>query len=157
MGYLCLSCYEEYAREFLNLELQDGYEYFCTKATCGGSVVEIDDLLLPIIKLLNLKGYTSTYCCSGHSYEANNGGVDTYISFYRECFPDIIPEGFVAEDDEWYEKNYPKFNRKDSPDICIRKNYDEDLGEYELHQEICKTMITLLDWAKELEDMGDEY
>ena len=55
MGYICLSCYEEYARESLNLELHDGYEYFCPKATCGGSVVEIDDLLLPIIKLLNLK------------------------------------------------------------------------------------------------------
>ena len=154
MGYLCLTCFNEYRGEALKLDnpLYDGYHYRCPDKKCGDiNLVEIDDLILPIIKLLNMKGYMTVYCCSSHSYELKQR-PNTYISFKKECLPDIVPEGFVLEDEKWCKENrYSNFDSKES--ICIRKNYNEDLDEYELHQEICKTMITLLDWAEELEDM----
>ena len=32
------------------------------------SVFECDDAIAPVIRILNLKGYTTTFCCSGHPY-----------------------------------------------------------------------------------------
>lgn len=33
---------------------------------------ECDDLIAPIIRTLNLKGYTTTFCCAGHPYIEEN-------------------------------------------------------------------------------------
>ena len=71
MGYLCMRCFEEYKKEGLKIN-EHSYESNCPKVTCCGAVVEIDDMILPVIKLLNQKGYISTFCCSNHSYEANH-------------------------------------------------------------------------------------
>lgn len=152
MGYLCLSCYNEYNREALNLNIHSGYEYLCPNAKCGDiSVVEIDDLILPIIKLLNSKGYMTDYCCSGHCYENK---ANTYISFYDECIPETLPKGFYLEDEKWYQKHYIKFHKTDEH-TCMRKYYSEDIGEYTLHKELLKTMNDLLEWAIELPDMSE--
>ena len=146
---MCLDCYEEYNKDNIKIS-EDSYESPCPKANCYGSVVEIDDLILPVIKLLNQKGYITTYCCSSHSYDAFSN-PNTYISFYRDCFPESLPKGFYAEDDKWYEEFYPKYSNKDKEDICIRKYYDDKLNEFELHKEICKTMIELMKWVEKLE------
>lgn len=151
IGYLCLGCFEEYKQESIKLNESSKYDYntICPKANCYGDVVEIDDLLLPVIKLLNQKGYITTFCCSGHSYEA--GYCNTYISFDNEYLPNIIPKGFIVEDKQWYKENYPKCYDENKEDICIRKYYGKDLNEYELHKEICKTAIGLMKWAEKLE------
>jgi hypothetical protein len=152
MGYLCLSCYEEYSQEGLNLQIQDGWNYMCPKIGCCGYVVEIDDLLLPVIKLLNQKGYITNTCCSGHSYQ--DGYCNTYITFYDDCLPENLPKDFILEDDEYYKNNYG--NHKKLENItCIRKYYDKKLNEKQLHMEICKTMIDLMKWAMKLEDISD--
>lgn len=150
MGYLCLDCLEEYDGNLLKLESSDGYNYICPKSSCGDtSLVEVDDLILPVIKLLNSKGYITKYCCSGHSYKAGCG-CNTYIAFYEEYVPDVLPKGFYVEDDKWYEENYPNSMRVNDS-IAIRKYYDKNLDEYDLQIELCKTMIDLIKWAKKLE------
>ena len=154
MGYLCMSCFEEYKRDGLKLN-EDSYESPCPKSNCYGVVVEIDDMILPIIKLLNQKGYISTFCCSNHSYEAGNKS-NTYISFESECVPNTVPNGFYIEDKKWYEENHPNFVYTTDKDICIRKYYDDELDEFELHVEICKTMVDLMEWAEELDDISEE-
>lgn len=75
-----MGCYEIYD---YNMDI-------CPKAGCEGSVVEIDELMVPTIKLLNEKGYMTEYCCSGHVY--GNGG-SAYI-----CLTELMTEVLDAED-----------------------------------------------------------
>lgn len=148
MGYLCLSCFNEYDSNLLKLDKPEGYYYRCPNKKCGDlNLVEIDDLILPIIKLLNIKGYKTTYCCSAHAYENENHCANTYIAFDSEFVPKIIPKGFTLENEEYYNKQGWDWN---TDDICIRKYYKEGLSEYELHQRICKTIIDLMKWAENL-------
>lgn len=121
MGYMCMTCLREYYKEGLNLEKAiDGYYYKCPSVECGDlGVVEIDDLILPVIKRLNEKGYRTTFCCSAHSYEDN---PDTYISFNVETVPCIIPKGFILEDEEYYKANNWTFLNNQ---ICMRKWYKD--------------------------------
>lgn len=143
MGYLCLSCFNEYDKEMLNLNSYEGYNYKCPNVRCGDmNLVEIDDLILPIIKLLNIKGYITSFCCSSHSYESDSHCANTYIAFEDDYFPKIIPKGFKVE------VNTP---------MCIRKYYKEGLNDYQLHKEICKTMIELMKWAEKLPEWEESY
>jgi hypothetical protein len=142
MGYICMECYEEYDIEALNGSLRDEYgdiNYLCPKKNCNEfAVVEIDDMILPIIRKLNQKGYITRYCCSGHSYDLES--CNTYIGFIDEdCVPQALPKGFELEKPNGIGL------------VCIRKRYDDYLGKLELHEEICKTMIDLIDWVNKLD------
>lgn len=141
MGYLCLKCYEEFNKEGLDITKHIGYNYRCPVASCGGyTVAEIDDLILPIIRELNLKGYITKYCCSGHSYQTGLN-PNVYISFECGCVPEFIPKDFIIE----YEDKY-----YDETGVCIRKFYKDNLDECELHKEICQTMVDMLEWVNKL-------
>lgn len=61
--------------------------------------IEVDDMIAPVIKLLNEKGYTTTFSCSGHyewtlynggcSYEdLNNIPSHINILYKKKVFPD---------------------------------------------------------------------
>ena len=79
MAYVCMGCYEIY---WANL----GY---CPKVTCHGSeVVEIDDLMVPIIIKLNQKGYCTDFCCSGHAYSDYSSPYIAFSDFMEEIFED---------------------------------------------------------------------
>lgn len=150
MGYICLSCFNEFYKDGLNLNLYKDYRYKCPLCTCGDlNVVEVDDMLLPIIKKLNLKGYITKYCCSGHSYVNN---TDTYIAFNIDTVPKIIPKDFVLENEEYYKENNWTFI---GDMICIRKSY-EDIPKNEIHEELLKTHLELIRWVDLLEDNSEE-
>jgi hypothetical protein len=148
MGYMCLTCLNEYYKEGLNLSKSiDGYNYRCPSVNCGDiNVVEIDDMLMPIIKILNYKGYITRYCCSGHYYEKD---TNTYISFDIETVPSIIPKGFVLEDEEYYKQNNWKLENLENH-ICIRKWYKSCRNKNYVAKEILKTMQDLMEWAEDL-------
>lgn len=80
MAYMCMGCGEVYSWD---MEV-------CPKASCEGDVVWIDELMIPIIKLLREKGYITEYCCSGHVY---GNGCGAYV-----CLDDFMTE--VLEDGE---------------------------------------------------------
>jgi hypothetical protein len=40
--------------------------------------IDIDDIIYPAIKKLNILGYETNFCCSGHT---DNRGIQSYISF----------------------------------------------------------------------------
>jgi hypothetical protein len=62
--------------------------------------VDIDEQIAIVIRLLNLKGYETLYCCSGHpGLEA--GEARPYIFFKAWSVPDTLPEGW----------EYDKFDR----------------------------------------------
>lgn len=127
--YLCLECGEIYNSEQLNLSpfLED---ILCPKSSCYGYLVEIDELLIPTIKLLNDKGYTTNYCCSGH-YSDNN--TRCYILFAEGIDIPNIP------------KRFKKVKFGDC--ISLESLYSSKRQSYRDFYEICDNAKTLLKWA----------
>ena len=132
--YLCLNCFEVYSNEYR----YDRRDYnFCPKLGCDGEIVEIDELMIPVIKTLNEKGYCTEYCCSGHYGE---GYTNTYIKFSEWVeLPEELPDGFVYEE---------RGN-------VIRKNYVDNLHPNEKYIEILNATKDLIEWADNLPD--EEY
>lgn len=57
-------------------------------------LVQIDKLLVPVIRTLNQKGYITTACCSGHLEESHC--VSIYIAFKDEHdFGSNLPAGAI--------------------------------------------------------------
>ena len=127
--YLCLNCFEVYSNEYR----YDRRDYnFCPKLGCDGEVVEIDELMIPVIKTLNEKGYCTEYCCSGHY---GDGYTNTYIKFSEWVeLPEELPDGFVYEE---------RGN-------VIRKNYVDNLKKKKKYIEILNTTKDLIKWADNL-------
>lgn len=88
------------------------------KDTCDirikGPIFECDELIAPVIRELNLKGYRTVFCCSGHVNDdiyycedigsTNNAGC--YIALYDQISTLIVkgftlPKGFKFEIPEW--------------------------------------------------------
>ena len=132
--YLCLNCFEVYSNEYR----YDRRDYnFCPKLGCDGEVVEIDELMIPVIKTLNEKGYCTEYCCSGHY---GDDYTNTYIKFSEWVeLPEELPDGFVYEE---------RGN-------VIRKNYVDNLHPNQKYIEILNTTKDLIEWADNLPD--EEY
>lgn len=68
----------------------------CRCAQYSYYLVQIDTLILPIIRLLNEKGYKTTGCCAGHPNAERDafiqGGI--YVCFDQDYdFIDDLPEG----------------------------------------------------------------
>jgi hypothetical protein len=140
MPYLCLACGEVYDKSVekivTDVKTDRGYEptIFCPKLSCNvGEVVEIDELYIPVIRLLNEKGYMTKYCCSGHAY----GRIpDTYIVFH-EMVKELpnLPEGSHMQNDG---------------SIRIYYNYPDESNEIELYHLILENAQKVLKWAIEL-------
>lgn len=102
---------------------------------------EVDEFIAPVISLLNKKGYTTLYCCSGYWVKEVRDGFQIpnnfcYITFKNKHQFRMIPFDSIVE----YE----------GQKMILRINYDEadDLGERMV--EIFNTMNELYDWAESL-------
>ncbi len=66
----------------------------CRCSSYSYHLVQIDKLMVPIIRTLNKKGYITTACCSGHLEE--NHSLSIYIAFKNEHdFGNNLPVGAV--------------------------------------------------------------
>lgn len=94
-------------------------------------LVFIDRNIQEHIRILNEKGYFTTYCCEGHK----NVCFNTYITFTRNYFENMDkPEGF-------------KYDKKKR---MISYSYSTKLTEEEM-EEIKKVKLeSLLEWCKSL-------
>ena len=109
--YLCLKCHEIYDFNKRYYSLNNIDYTICPKTNCLGKVVEIDELMLPIIIKLNKLNFKTTYCCSGHYYDTI---PDTYVSInlfdslnYHE---NILINDFKFYDFyNWYSKELKNF------------------------------------------------
>lgn len=80
ISYICPHCYRE-----LNDCRCSEYPYY---------LVQIDKLMVPIIRTLNNKGYITTACCSGHA--DIHHGLTIYVEFEKEHnFGTNMPKGSV--------------------------------------------------------------
>ena len=92
--------------------------------------VQIDDLIAQTIRTLNLKGYKTAWCCSGHVKE---GFDSAYIQFeFGEITPEELPAGWI-----WVEDGHMVYQYEScTPD--------------DLSREIAEVMDDLFEWAKAL-------
>lgn len=92
--------------------------------------VQVDDLIAEAIQTLNLKGYRTAWCCSGHVRE----GFDiAYIQFgFGEITPEELPSGWYWVKDGHMEYQYVSCEPDD------------------LEQEIKEVMSKLFNWAESL-------
>ncbi len=120
--------------------------------------IEIDELIAPTIQVLNQKGYTTKFCCSGHplgnclwrtndGYRETSGPiVDCYIAFAEGISLPSVPPGFQAEE---------SVNR--SMSVVLRKEYRVtnafEAQFFTKARQILDTMEQLYQWALELPDL----
>ena len=77
---MCSRCYKVYNPSYLStFKLVTYPKYYCPDVTCGDELIELDEQMIPVIKTLAQKGYTTLNCCASHFYE--NNGFIPYISF----------------------------------------------------------------------------
>lgn len=141
MAYMCMGCYEIYDRDL-------GY---CPKSNCNDNVVEIDELMLPAIKLLNQKGYVTSFCCSGHVYD---DGCTVYVMLngciYRALSEDaikhmqsILPESWTMDIGGYGEILFEHEIKKDF-------EYKFDVETYE---DILKANVDFLHFVQQLPEL----
>lgn len=117
--YVCPHCF----RELEDCRCEH-YPYF---------LVQIDRLILPVIKTLNQKGYITTSCCGGHANSTYCCSI--YIAFENEHnFEDNLPEG------SYYSKSARTLNFKLQKDVTV--------DEFLPFQKEC--LEKLARWAEEL-------
>jgi hypothetical protein len=125
---ICFKCNTLFERHF-----DIGLIKVCPVKDCYGDVVEIDDNIFYTIQTLNIKGYITQHCCSGHLW-----GGSPYILFdemvNKNCF-DTYPDGFFQR--ELGTKAYISRNIKDK-DVLYKQ------------RELNKSAYELLKWAEEL-------
>ena len=130
--YMCLDCYEIYDRDSIKIDEFADYK-FCPKSNCLGKIVDVDELLIPTIKILNQKGYYTRFCCSGHYYEQHPNG---YISFEEDIDIPYLPKGFTKE----------VYNDC----VTIRSTIKHNIGKkpnIKDFKKICDNAKILVDWA----------
>ena len=131
--------------------------------------IELDEVIAPIIQELNLKGYKTKFCCSGHPYTSLNeaftnseetakglGGLVKTEKTDNEDLP--IRALYIAPDDYFYisfdgisSKNFSA-SLPDGfwwEDDIIRFEYSAS-GVYEMLEERLNACKTLYQWARKL-------
>lgn len=133
---------------------------------------EVDEYIALPILALNRKGYTTTFCCCGHSfYEIHEAFTGPDVEDYEHC----IVGTFDTEkaEDGWHRIFYVKsadrstyitfakgvvlpslpsgfeWNDKDN---SLRCEYDKDTEVYDYLIELVKTMKLLHEWALGLQE-----
>ena len=135
--YLCLDCREVYDSSHLNINgIFD--EIWCPKTNCHGILFEIDELLIPTIKVLNEKGYITKFCCSGH-YTGQH--PKSYITFEDDIDIPYVPNGFTKQ--------------VYSTGITIESDQPLRPPTYKEFYQICDNAKILLKWAISLPNMEE--
>lgn len=133
---LCLYCGETYDKDSVDFNIHKDWNY-CPKTGCDGYLVDIDEELIPHIKLLNSKGYATKYCCQGHVY---NSVPHLYIMFEFEYDFEIEPpKGFTDSINDYNEI------RKSCIEFITSKK-----DEYSKSKDLSKARIDLLKWIQKL-------
>ena len=126
----CTSCLEIFIDNFI-LKVQGS----CPKVGCKGVLMEVDEMLAPAVILLYKKGYRYIVdCCSGHAHRSDS---ILYISFNDNALIDDCP------------KEWEIVNSGEQITIC---KHIETTELFKKQLEIFKALVSLYNWAKNLDD-----
>ena len=147
MKILCMKCFEVY-RANLN-------QNYCPKEICSGELAAVDEMILPIIVILNKKGYYTSHCCSGHLYgnlyEVDmRKGAEIYISFDDAASLPNVPIGW---------KILGSTDQQNSlKGIQIRETYDRRIKPsiLERQKQMFDALNDLLEWAMMLRPLDED-
>ena len=139
---------------------KETFQIYHEDQTCvPDGYVYIDELIAPTIAVLNQKGYTTRFCCSGHPENdwfsldrTEESGVQTsanplnaYIAFETGIELPTLPEGFETERNVVYDR------------LVIRKWYKvenaHDNEYFEKARQILDSMKELYEWALTLPEI----
>lgn len=114
-----------------------GLYYKLQDSRIDAPLFEVDELIAPIISILNNKGYKTEYCCSGHFNRSR-----TYIVFsdqYTNIITSDYPDNFDLSDG--YENNH----------MCLGSEpYRGEEFTKDRLVEIVNNVVSLWRWAEEL-------
>jgi len=125
-----------------------------------GPIFECDELMAPIISLLNRAGLKTVYCCSGHACDHALKGKDdnnndiveivpdigAYIAFELDPAMKLLLKSFGLPNDFYYDENNYIYENI----ICIRYDYKNlnDMDTYFIEQlDMVKSLFL---WAKDV-------
>lgn len=146
--YLCLACGEIYnSKVFAPIDM--GNHFFrCPRASCMGEIVQVDELMLPIVKKLIDLGYNTDYCCSGHSYDDY---IHSYIKFEHLSNKTIkilfknLPKSWEAEPCGNTYAIYPS-----------NRYFGNEKNMIEKQKKIFNLLSDLMDWVEKLPKSPEE-
>jgi len=126
--------------------------------------IDIDEWIVPTIQVLNQKGYTTRFCCSGHplddwlfidtskekGYKESGNFVRSYIMFDEGITLPSLPPEFIATQNTYGER--PRLViEKDHP---ITSAFENQF--FEKARRVLGTMKELYEWALELPEFQPE-
>lgn len=118
-AYICPHCYYE-----LTECRCSGYPYY---------LVQVDKLMVPVVRLLNKKGYITTACCAGHLDDLR--GRTIYVAFEKEHeFGINLPSG--AE--------YAKTGR------CVQYRIPDDMTKSQFSHFQSRCIEQFVNWVNNL-------
>ena len=118
------------------------------------SFIEVDELIAPVISILNKKGYKTVYSCSGHPYMSTIHddciAIDQYILFDDNIVLPSCPKNYKLEISNYLSDTQLRF--------CIRYNEfdNSDTDYYRRYTKIIKQLKVLLEWAEGLPPYNKE-
>jgi len=116
---------------------------YCPIRNCGGwELIDIDENMNFVFRILNEKGFYTKSCCSSHLYYNKR---HIYIVFYKEHYFEELPKGF-------------SHGLLDIDGIQVSKIYKDfdELTKDKLQISIWKTLIDLLRWTVKLEPISND-
>lgn len=146
MYYYCFDCKKVFKRKTkLNI---------CpNKCDKNKGIAQIDEMMLPIVHMLNEKGYVTLNCCSSH-YGFDN---QMYIQFHKKYAPDFKDLPDMFDTDEFVDLIENSKHELVHP-ICIRileEYWDEDEPIKTIH--IHEAIIQLIEWVNKLPYCNIDY
>lgn len=155
MAFYCFTCKSIYGSrvEHLPRSTSQPKLIVCPTKGCSSPLIEIDDGILPIILVLNEKGYDTHTSCSGHMYDGRPEIIlgmfdDDIIKDSIESHLDSLPKDFTYEPTP---KGKPIYITK-RWDIYKNRDTNERL---KLKIELQNSLARLGEWVLSLPDISE--